>query len=381
MKKIDPQKLMDLYKALPDDVAAVYEGADTATTLLDIGKKYGLAIDKIGRLTYETGLVLVGASPAREYVDNLEEELGVPRDVALDIGREVNHRLFARIRESLRTIHRVGANTSLIPEESLGRPPSQRPPQAMTPSQPLSNRPPLPKENTSNISSKISMDEIRTPAAGAYWDVVRSASQTKESVSIRTKSNAPSPTTPTANKISSPDQSSPIKISLPIAPPKVVDVAPPSNLPSPNIGNPLAAAPAKEKGAISIPLREVSLENEVKKIIQNTKPEPEPPVPLSKEGVKMPDPISKAPSVGVPTEGKPSENKMREFTTAMPTQTPPTSAPEKAAKEDEAEENVLKESSVPQSPEVPAANEAPKSPGPAASPSYVDKDPYREPID
>ena len=116
---ISKEKLIELYKALPDDVAAVYEGANTGEILVEIGRKHALAIDLLGRLSYETGLVLVGASPAREFIDNVQKGLGLTRDKAVEVAQDVNHRLFAPIRESLKQIHKIGPSESLIPEESF----------------------------------------------------------------------------------------------------------------------------------------------------------------------------------------------------------------------------------------------------------------------
>lgn len=117
-KQLTKERLKELYDTMPAEVAKVYEGEETARLMLDIGRKYGLAIDKIGRLTEETGYVVAGAAPAREFIDNLEAALDAPRDKAAAIAREINSRIFAPIRGSLKRMHGIGVNSTLLPEEA-----------------------------------------------------------------------------------------------------------------------------------------------------------------------------------------------------------------------------------------------------------------------
>ena len=116
MARVSREKLIELYRDLPPDVAAVYENASTSEVMLDVGRKNSIPIDQLGRLSYEVGLVMVGASPAREFIGNIERGLGVPRAKAVEIAREINTRLFSPIRESLKRIHKLGTSEQLIDE-------------------------------------------------------------------------------------------------------------------------------------------------------------------------------------------------------------------------------------------------------------------------
>src|SRR3989344_470687 len=116
MARISREKLIELYRDLPSDVATVYENASTSEAMLDVGRKNSIPIDQLGRLSYEVGLVMVGASPAREFIGNIERGLGVPRAKAVEIAREINTRLFSPIRESLKRIHKLGTSEQLIDE-------------------------------------------------------------------------------------------------------------------------------------------------------------------------------------------------------------------------------------------------------------------------
>src|SRR3989338_10918135 len=116
MARISREKLIELYRDLPSDVAAVYENASTSEVMLDVGRKNSIPIDQLGRLSYEVGLVMVGASPAREFIGNIERGLGVPRAKAVEIARDINTRLFSPIRESLKRIHKLGTSEQLIDE-------------------------------------------------------------------------------------------------------------------------------------------------------------------------------------------------------------------------------------------------------------------------
>lgn len=94
------------------------ESDRTSEVILDIGKKNSLPIDKIGKLSYTTFLMMTGALPARAYISELERALGIPNEKAAGIAREINTRLFAPIREELKRVHGTPTHEPLVPESS-----------------------------------------------------------------------------------------------------------------------------------------------------------------------------------------------------------------------------------------------------------------------
>ena len=161
MQDISSQKLIELYRALPKDVLEVYEGAGTGDILLDIGKKHALALDKVGNLTYQTGLIMIGATPVRDYVKNIEEALDVPHEKAVEIASDVNHRLFAPIRESLKRIHNIEPRDALL-EEPAARAESPRPQMAARPAPVVITKVPFPP-------APAPPTQKTTEPGGSYW--------------------------------------------------------------------------------------------------------------------------------------------------------------------------------------------------------------------
>ncbi|MBI4134639.1 MAG: hypothetical protein HY471_00825 [Candidatus Sungbacteria bacterium] len=117
MTTIPREKMKELIAALPQDIAEIYESNETAETMLAIGRKYGLTIDKLGKLTSETGYVIVGASPARKFVETIGKVLGIPQEKAVQVAREINAKIFAPIRQSLKRLHGVSTNAPFLAED------------------------------------------------------------------------------------------------------------------------------------------------------------------------------------------------------------------------------------------------------------------------
>ncbi len=106
-KKTD--EIMKQYLDLPEDVQKALFAPETSNSILATGKKYNLAIDKMGELADETGLVMLGITPPSEYIKNLVKRLGVDAEKAKGVAEDINQKVFSPIRESLKKIHGIGA--------------------------------------------------------------------------------------------------------------------------------------------------------------------------------------------------------------------------------------------------------------------------------
>ncbi len=101
------EELLNRYEALPQDLKETMMSVETAETIFEIGKKFGLNIEKTGKLAEEIGFVILGIIPSKDFVGNLKDILEVDADKALGVASEVNHRIFLKIRDTLKTIHGV----------------------------------------------------------------------------------------------------------------------------------------------------------------------------------------------------------------------------------------------------------------------------------
>ena len=129
MENLNPQQLKELYKKLPKDLQDAIFSADSGEVLRDIAKRRGLAIDKSGALADETGSVMLGLTAPREFIPNLKRRLGVDEKTAREIAVDVNDKIFAKVRESLKKIHGIGSEdggeTSGAEKEEKSKEPSK----------------------------------------------------------------------------------------------------------------------------------------------------------------------------------------------------------------------------------------------------------------
>lgn len=98
---------MDFYKKLPKDLKEAILSVDSAEKIRAIGEKYHLAIDKMGEMADETGLVMLGLTSPREFIPNLASRLNVDKEMARKIAEEINGQVFVRVRESLKKVHAI----------------------------------------------------------------------------------------------------------------------------------------------------------------------------------------------------------------------------------------------------------------------------------
>src|SRR3990167_3261611 len=107
MQNYTDQRIAQMYDNLPEDLKDSIFSVDTTSVINEIGRKYGLAIDKIGDLANETGMVMLGVTHPNEFIGNLTERLEVDKEKARAIAQEINEQVFKKVRESLRKIHNM----------------------------------------------------------------------------------------------------------------------------------------------------------------------------------------------------------------------------------------------------------------------------------
>src|SRR3989344_9368223 len=95
------QEIVKRYGDLPEDLQKALFSAQTSDAIFEIGKRHGLAVDKIGELADETGLVMLGVTKPSEYIKNLASILALEPEKAKAIAEDINQKVFATIRESL----------------------------------------------------------------------------------------------------------------------------------------------------------------------------------------------------------------------------------------------------------------------------------------
>ncbi len=93
------------YEGLPAILKQALFSTEIAEKMFEIGKKFGLTIEKTGIMAEETGYIMLGLTRPNELVGNLASELGTGTDQAQDIAAEINHQIFFPLREELKRTH------------------------------------------------------------------------------------------------------------------------------------------------------------------------------------------------------------------------------------------------------------------------------------
>lgn len=106
------------YEQLHPDVKAALVSVDTAGAVYEIGKKFGLNIEKTGYLADVIGYTIIGLLPVNDFVNNLKDIVEIDGAKAEEIAREVNSKIFFAIRARLKEMHGEKWDERAITQES-----------------------------------------------------------------------------------------------------------------------------------------------------------------------------------------------------------------------------------------------------------------------
>lgn len=154
MARFSNQQIETRYQKLPDALKDAMFSADVSEIVLQIGKKYGLAIDKIGFLADEIGYIIVGLAHPNEFSQNLARALGTNENKTREIAAEVNHQIFFPLREALKKNHQFDVSVEEIQKREV---PSPKP-TAPTPT------PIPPVASSSKLPPPIELKPLAAPA-------------------------------------------------------------------------------------------------------------------------------------------------------------------------------------------------------------------------
>ncbi|SRR3989338_686629 len=95
------QQLREYYKKLPADIKEVVGSSELSEKIIQLGETHHLHIDKVGQLSDEVGLTLLGLTKPDDFVKNIATRLKIDQPTAEAITAEINQAIFLPIRESL----------------------------------------------------------------------------------------------------------------------------------------------------------------------------------------------------------------------------------------------------------------------------------------
>ena len=107
-----PEQLEEKFDMLPENVRKTLNSVDVEKHILSIGRSHKLHVDILDELADETGLVMLGLTHPRNYVEHLRERLGISNDEAVSLARDVNAQIFSPIREALKKVHGLAGDAT-----------------------------------------------------------------------------------------------------------------------------------------------------------------------------------------------------------------------------------------------------------------------------
>lgn len=154
------KQLQERYKSLPEDLKDTIWSAESANAIQSISKKYNLNIEQMGKLSSETGLVLLGFTHPKDYIKNLSASISIDMDTARKIAEEVNNIIFSKIKENLKKLHGIGVEStppapSAKTQEKLKETPLKPPPLPRTPLELLQKHEPEKYSSAAPLPSKL----------------------------------------------------------------------------------------------------------------------------------------------------------------------------------------------------------------------------------
>lgn len=120
MPRYPQPQIEERYEKLPEVLKEAMFSPENADLMFEVGKKFGLAIDKIGYMAEETGYVILGFTKPEEFITELEENLDIDSEKAEEVAAEINHRVFLPLREALKQTYQMEiAGESRIKNQEL----------------------------------------------------------------------------------------------------------------------------------------------------------------------------------------------------------------------------------------------------------------------
>ena len=99
------KKLEETFETLPKDVQEALSSVDVSQKIMEVAKTHGILLDAVETLSDETTMVMLGLENPNEFPGGIEAKLGVSKEKAEQIAKDIDTQIFEPIRESLKKIY------------------------------------------------------------------------------------------------------------------------------------------------------------------------------------------------------------------------------------------------------------------------------------
>jgi len=117
-KLFSPEETKKKFDALPQGVKDLLYSFEMTSIITKIGEKHALHIDQMDTLNNETAQVMLGLTDTSEFPEILVEDLGVDKELADAIARDINDLLFTKVREALKKPSAASVSVPLPPTDA-----------------------------------------------------------------------------------------------------------------------------------------------------------------------------------------------------------------------------------------------------------------------
>ncbi|MBI2450324.1 MAG: hypothetical protein HYV47_02165 [Candidatus Nealsonbacteria bacterium] len=100
-KELTDEQLLKILEKLPEDLKTAFFSTDTAEYIANVCEKFDVPGKKVTLIAGAVGDILLKTAPPEEFSKILEKEVGLKKEQAENIARELDFRIFSQVRESL----------------------------------------------------------------------------------------------------------------------------------------------------------------------------------------------------------------------------------------------------------------------------------------
>lgn len=158
--------LAERFDALPKSVQEVITSSHYEESLVEISKKHDLSIEQMGALEIETTMVMMGLAPAKDFARNIEKQLKIETGKAYEIEKEINEKVFLRIKDLLKLMNTPPGEEPHLDEASTASTPTPKP--ELTAHEAEAQH----IETREEILKRLEQPEIAAPAAELVHPIV-----------------------------------------------------------------------------------------------------------------------------------------------------------------------------------------------------------------
>jgi hypothetical protein len=106
-KEYTKEELWKIIEKLPDELKEAVFSEKTAEDIFNICTRNGIEDERMSKVAKYVGRVLMGLLPPSEFEETLEKEVGIEKEVAKGIKREVEMLIFYPVRTRLEEIYKI----------------------------------------------------------------------------------------------------------------------------------------------------------------------------------------------------------------------------------------------------------------------------------